>query len=91
MSTKGILVYDLGKEEPYSISQVKTQNEILSEHLGVPIAMPVWAEKSLSEILNKYLSLESDTISLAALKEELINSGLEVYFPDSAAKILEAK
>ena len=91
MSTKGILVYDLDKEEPYSISQVKTQNEILSEHLGVPTAMPVWAEKSLSEILNKYLSLESDTISLAALKEELINSGLEVYFPDSAAKILEAK
>jgi len=76
---------------PYSISQVKSQNEILSEYLGVPTAMPVWAERSLADILGKYLNREPDTISLASLKEELINAGLETYFPDSAAKILEAK
>jgi predicted ATP-binding protein involved in virulence len=91
MSTKDILVFDLGKEAPYSISQVKSQNEILNEYLGVPTAMPVWAERSLADILNKYLNREPDKISLAALKEELINAGLEEYFPDSAAQILEAK
>jgi len=53
--------------------------------------MPVWAERSLTDILGKYLSREPDKISLTALKEELINAGLEEYFPDSAAKILEAK
>jgi predicted ATP-binding protein involved in virulence len=91
MSTKDILVYDLGKEAPYSISQAKSQNEILNEYLGVPTAMPVWAERSLTDILGKYLSREPDKISLTALKEELINAGLEEYFPDSAAKILETK
>jgi predicted ATP-binding protein involved in virulence len=91
MSTKDILVFDLGKEEPYSISQVKSQNEILNKYLGVPTAMPVWAERSLNDILSKYLNREPDQISLAALKDELINAGLEEYFPDSAAKILENK
>jgi predicted ATP-binding protein involved in virulence len=91
MSTKDILVFDLGKEAPYSISKVRSQNEILNECLGVPTAMPVWAERSLTDILNKYLNREPDKISLAALKEELINAGLEEYFPDSAAKILETK
>jgi len=91
MSTKDILVFDLGKETPYSISKVKSQNEILNEYLGVSTAMPVWAERSLTDILNKYLNREPDKISLAALKEELITAGLEEYFPDSAAKILEAK
>ena len=52
--------------------------------------MPVWAEQALAEILNKYLTCEPDKISLAKLKEELTNAGLEIYFPDSAAKILEA-
>jgi len=91
MSTKDILVFDLGKEMPYSISQAKSQNEILNEYLGVPTAMPVWAERSLTDILGKYLNREPDKISLTALKEELINAGLEEYFPDSVAKILEAK
>jgi len=61
MSTKGILVYDLGKEEPYSISQAKSQIEILNEYLGVPTAMPVWAERSLTDIPGKYLSRENSS------------------------------
>jgi predicted ATP-binding protein involved in virulence len=91
MSTKDILVFDLAKEEPYKISQVKSQNQILNEYLGVPTVMPVWAEKSLTDILGKYQNIEQDNISLAAFKEELKNAGLEEYFPDSLAKILEAK
>jgi len=91
MSTKDTLVYDLEKEIPYNISQVKSQSEILSEYLGVPTAMPVWAERSLNDILGRYLNKEPDNISLASLKEELIKAGLELYFPDSAAKLLESK
>jgi len=91
MSTKDIIVFDLGKEAPYSISRVKSQNEVLNEYLGVPTAMPIWAERSLTNILNKYLNREPDNISIKAFKEELVNAGLEEYFPDSAAKILETK
>jgi AAA15 family ATPase/GTPase len=91
MSTRDTLVYDLGKETPYSISQLKSHNEILSDYLGVPTAMPIWAEQGLAGILNKYLCREPDNISLSELKEDLINAGLEEYFPDSAAKILETK
>ena len=91
LSTKDILVYDLGKDEPYSISQVKSQNRILREYLGVPTSMPVWAERSLDEILNKYMNREPDDIILAELKKELISAGLEEYFPDAATKIIETK
>jgi hypothetical protein len=89
MSTRDTLVYDLGKETPYAISQVKSQNEILNEYLGVSSSMPVWAEQKLAGIISKYLNREPDNISLTALKEELKNAGLEIYYPDSAAKILE--
>ena len=90
MSEKNTLVFDLSKEEPYEISQAKSQNEVLYEYLGVPTAMPVWAEESLKNILDKYLGVKPENISLSELKEELTNAGLEEYFPDSMAKILEA-
>ncbi len=89
MSTRNTVVYDLGKEEPYSISQARSQNEILHDYLGVPTVMPVWAEKNLAEILNKYIKSEPEHISLSALKEELTKAGLEEYFPESTVKILE--
>ena len=91
MSSRNIIVYDLGKNEQVTVSQVKTQNEILNDFLSVPVAMPVWAANSLEEILNNYLSREPDNISLAALKQELVTAGLETYFPDSVSKILETK
>ncbi|MDR2898349.1 MAG: AAA family ATPase [Spirochaetaceae bacterium] len=90
MSTRDTIVYDLGKEESYTISQAKSQNEILNDYLGVPTAMPVWAEKNLVAILDKYVKSAPDQISFSALKEELIHAGLEEYFPESAAKILES-
>ena len=91
MSTRNTLVFDLGKEAPYTISQVRSQNEILNKYLGVPTTMPVWAERKLAEILNEYMDREPDNISLAELREELTKAGLEEYFPDSIAKILETK
>jgi predicted ATP-binding protein involved in virulence len=91
ISTRDVLVYDLGKDMSYTITQVKTQNEILNEYLDVPTVMPVWAAKSLEEILNNYISREPNDISITALKDELINAGLETYFPDSLTKILAEK
>jgi len=88
MSSRDILVYDLGKEEPYRISQVKSQNEILCDYLNVPTSMPVWAEGSLAKILDGYMNCEPDAISFAELKQELTGAGLEKYFPDATAKIL---
>ena len=88
MSSRDILVYDLGKEEPYRISQVKSQNEILRDYLGIPTPMPVWAEESLDKILAGYMNREPNAISLAELKQELTDAGLEKYFPDATAKVL---
>ena len=90
MSTRDTLVYDLARKIPYSITQVKTQNEILNKYLGVPTAMPVWAENSFKIILEKYFKEKPDNISLEALKSELKEAGLEEYFPESVTKILEA-
>ena len=91
MSKRNTTVFDLGKDTPYTISQVKPQNEILNKYLGVQTVMPVWAEQRLAEIINEHLKREPDAISLAELREELTNAGLKEYFPDSMAAILEAK
>jgi AAA15 family ATPase/GTPase len=88
-STQNTVVYDLDKEESYTITQAKSQNEILTEYLGVPIVMPVWAEKKLEEILDTYINSDPEKISLSALKEDLTKAGLEEYFPESTVKILE--
>jgi predicted ATP-binding protein involved in virulence len=89
MSTRDTVVYDLDKEESYTITQAKSQNEILTEYLGVPIVMPVWAERKLEEILDTYINSDPEKISLSVLKEELTKAGLEEYFPESTVKILE--
>ena len=91
MSQQDTLVFDLGKEMPFSVSQVKSQNEILNDFLGVPTSLPIWAERNLNEILNKYLNREPEAISLSTLKQELSDAGLEIYFPEAVAKILEVK
>jgi predicted ATP-binding protein involved in virulence len=91
MSTKDTLVYDLAKEISYSITKAKSQNDILSDYLGIPTAMPVWAEESLTNILKKYINCQPEAISFEALREELKNAGLEEYFSSSATEILEAK
>ena len=90
MSTRDTIVYDLAREIPYSITQVKTQNEILNKYLGVPTSMPVWAEYNFKIITEKYLKEKPDDISLEELKKELKDAGLEEFFPESAIKILEA-
>ncbi|MDR0909366.1 MAG: AAA family ATPase [Spirochaetaceae bacterium] len=89
-STLDTLVYDLGKDESCVISEVKSPNEVLRDYLGVPVAMPIWAENRLNEIMKKYSALEPDKISFESLKKELTESGLAEFFPESAAKILEA-
>ncbi|MDR3335185.1 MAG: ATP-binding protein [Treponema sp.] len=90
-SMRDTLIYDLGKEEPQVIAQAKSQNDILNEFLGVPVAMPIWAEQSLNTILSRYLAAEPDIILLDTLKKELKEAGLEEFFPETMAKILEAK
>jgi AAA15 family ATPase/GTPase len=91
MSAPDTLVFDLEKEEPSVITQVKTQTEVLNDYLGVPVTMPIWAEERLNRILNNYLTKDADSISLETMRTELENEGLAVYFPEAAAKLLEAK
>ncbi|MDR1925688.1 MAG: ATP-binding protein [Planctomycetaceae bacterium] len=91
MSTPDTIVFDLEKEEPCVITEVKSQAEILDEYLGVPTTMPIWAEERLNNILTKYLKIDTNKISLDTMRDEMKSAGLAIYFPESVTKILEEK
>jgi predicted ATP-binding protein involved in virulence len=89
-SVKGAIVFDLGKDESSVVTEVNSVNKVLSQYLNVPVAMPLWAENKLNEILNKYLTKNADDISLAEMDKELESAGLSAYMPHAVSKVLEA-
>jgi predicted ATPase len=60
-----------------------TANETLREILGVPITVPIWVEKNLLEILEKYKNRELTSEVLRELKKELVSSNLGFLLPDA--------
>lgn len=62
------------------VNEAKTANEILDEILGVSFSMPIWAEKALGEILDKYKKIDSPE-KLKDMRSELQKNGLEKIMP----------
>jgi predicted ATP-binding protein involved in virulence len=58
-------------------------NETLREILGVPMTAPIWVEKKLLEILERYKNRELTLDILNELKKELISNNLGFLLPDA--------
>jgi predicted ATPase len=71
--------------------QAKTASEILDEVLGVSFTMPIWVEDNLNSIISKFTSEQLDESSLAGLRQELTDLGLETLFPYTLQSIMEGK
>jgi len=71
------------------INRAGSSNAILREVLGIDSSMPIWAEKTLDEIIRKYSQVELTSESLTNLKQELAEIGLDNYIPDTIARVVE--
>ena len=65
-----------------------TANEILRDVLGLPSSMPVWAEQTLDEIVQRYSREPLTPDRLAALRAELRERGLDNVITDALREVL---
>lgn len=68
-------------------SKAATANEILRNVLGVPVTLPEWAEKDLSEITSRFRIEELNTEGIARLHADLRDAGLSEFYPDALRTI----
>lgn len=73
------------------INRAGTSNAILRDVLGIGSSMPFWAEDILTEIIEKYSTLELTKENLNNLRNELIQIGLDGYIPETITKVVEGK
>ena len=66
-----------------------TANQTLREILGVPFTSPIWVEKSLENILEKYHEKESSVDVLIELRNELVHNNLGYLLPEALSKLKE--
>lgn len=71
------------------VNKARTATEILNEVLGVPFTMPIWAEKTLIELVNKYKHINITEDSVEEMRGEFKKSGLESLMPLALKTVLE--
>jgi predicted ATP-binding protein involved in virulence len=71
------------------VNKARTATEILNEVLGVPFTMPIWAEESLLQIINKYKNIPITENSIDQMREEFKASGLESLMPLAIKGVLD--
>lgn len=60
-----------------------TASETLRDVLGVPVTMPLWAEKELVKTVEDISVLDISEETLNTLRRKLSENGLENYFPEA--------
>ncbi|KOY86020.1 hypothetical protein AD998_07570 [bacterium 336/3] len=70
------------------VNKARSANQILDEVLGVSFTMPVWVEKSLEEITNKYANSEITSTIFHQMRNDLKELGLESLVPLTMEKII---
>lgn len=71
------------------INRAGTSNSILSDVLGIDSSMPYWAEQMLADIVERFNRREIDNDSLALLRNELNEIGLDDYIPETISRIVD--
>ena len=71
------------------VNKARTATEILNEVLGVPFTMPIWAEKTLIELVNKYKHINITEDSVEEMRGEFKKAGLESLMPLALKTVLE--
>ena len=70
------------------VNKAKTAAEIINEVLGIPFTMPIWAEKSLEGLINKYKNMEVTEQMINEMRKEFKDAGLESLMPIAISGVL---
>lgn len=68
-------------------SKARPADKILDEVLGVSVTIPIWAERDLTEIANKFEKSNLTSEAIAQLRRDLDLAGLSEFFPEALGKI----
>tara|TARA_R100000935_G_scaffold56635_2_gene88790 strand:- start:760 stop:2097 length:1338 start_codon:yes stop_codon:yes gene_type:complete len=68
-------------------AQAGTASKILHEVLGVSVTIPIWAERELQEITNRFANSELTENSISRLRVELEAAGLSEFFPEAIGMV----
>lgn len=72
-----------------TVDKAGTSNDILREVLGVDVTMPLWVDRRLGEIVERYAQSTIDEQSFARLRQELTNLGLSRFIPETIAGVVD--
>lgn len=72
-----------------TVNKAGSSNEILRDVLGLEFTMPIWVERRLEEIVERYSSLQVTEETLRALRKEMEALGLDHLFPQAVSDILD--
>jgi len=71
------------------IQKARTATEILNEVLGVPFTMPIWAEESLNQLIEKYKNISITEENINQMRTEFKSLGLESLMPLAIKGVFE--
>ncbi|KOC30589.1 hypothetical protein GL58_19775 [Comamonas testosteroni] len=69
------------------VSKARTADKILDEVLGVSVTIPIWAERDLIQIANKFERAELSKEAIDNLRTELKLAGLSEFLPEVMGRI----
>lgn len=64
-------------------SKARTADKVLDEVLGVSVTIPIWAERSLSEIASRFEKSKLTEESIDQLRSDLKAAGLSEFLPEA--------
>lgn len=71
------------------VVKARTATEVLDEVLGVSFTMPVWAEESLNEIVERFSKEPLSIESVDDMRREFRDAGMESLMPIALEKLLK--
>jgi hypothetical protein len=71
--------------------RAKTAAQILDEVLGVSFTMPLWAEKELENVVEKFAVRELTEAGFVEIRKSLADIGLDNYLPQTLARLVDAR
>lgn len=66
-----------------------TSNEILRDVLGLPVTIPIWADKEIQRIIDQYAVSGWSPDALRALRADMASVGLDDLFPEAVGRVFE--
>lgn len=70
-----------------NFSKAGTAGDILRNALGVPVTLPVWAERELEDIASKFTVESLNETTISQLRLQLDHAGLSEFYPEALSRI----